>query len=99
MYPRGQIKYRILNEIYPSVENQRVFILKITGKILKELLENGVSKWPAFDGRWCCVSGLKFSFDPKAKEGNRIISESLRTAKDEPIDPEKYYSIASSWFI
>jgi 5'-nucleotidase len=44
----------------------------MSGKTFKEALENGVSKWPGFDGRWPCVSGIKFKFDPERPAFDRI---------------------------
>jgi 5'-nucleotidase len=48
--------------------------IRINGKILRELMENGVSLWPSLDGRWPVISGFKFEFDPKKPAGSRIIS-------------------------
>ena len=72
--------------------------MKVTGKIMKELVENGISQWPKFDGRWACLSGLKFKFDPASK-GDRIVPDSFLTTDDKPILPEQYYTLASTWFI
>jgi 5'-nucleotidase len=42
-----------------------------------KLLENGVSKVPALEGRFPCVSGLRFKFDPSKPAGHRIDPESV----------------------
>ena len=50
----------------------KVVVIKITGKTFKEALENGVSEYPTFDGRWPCVSGVTFKFDPRMPKKERI---------------------------
>ena len=40
-------------------------------------LENGVSQYPKLDGRFPCVSGLRFSFDPSASPGSQLLSFSF----------------------
>jgi hypothetical protein len=47
-------------------------------KMLKIALENGVSMWPKYDGRFPLTSGVYFSFDPCREKGDRIIAESMR---------------------
>jgi len=52
------------------------------GKIIKDALENGISCWPDYEGRWPVTSGVKFSFDPSKPAGERIIMETLRDDND-----------------
>lgn len=33
-----------------------------------------MSQWPALDGRFACLSGLKYSFDPDYPSGDRVHS-------------------------
>ena len=40
-------------------------VLGLTGAQLLASLENGVSQYPKLEGRWPCVSGVSFTFDPK----------------------------------
>ncbi len=47
----------ILN-LLPMPDN--IVVLKVTGAAFKEALENGVSGWPHFDGKWPLLSGVKF---------------------------------------
>ena len=70
------------------------------GKIIKDALENGISCWPDYEGRWPVTSGVKFSFDPSKPAGERIIMETLRDDNDQPIDMEKIYSVSTtSWLL
>ena len=40
-----------------------IVIRKMSGHMLKKHLENGVSQYPKYDGRWLTPSGFKFSFE------------------------------------
>jgi 2',3'-cyclic-nucleotide 2'-phosphodiesterase (5'-nucleotidase family) len=48
--------------------------LTINGAELKAMLENGVSRMPAADGRFPQVSGLCFTYNINAPAGSRVIS-------------------------
>lgn len=39
-------------------------MLEMSGELILEALENSVSRYPAYEGRFPCVSNLRFSFDP-----------------------------------
>lgn len=54
-----------------------ICLLEVPGKILIEALENGVSRYPSFDGRFLSVSGMKFAFDPKLPPYQRIDKKSI----------------------
>jgi 2',3'-cyclic-nucleotide 2'-phosphodiesterase (5'-nucleotidase family) len=49
-----------------------VVTLSVNGAELKTMLENGVSKMPAVDGRFPQVSGLCFTYDIVAPAGSRV---------------------------
>jgi len=49
-----------------------VVTLNVSGEELKTMLENGVSRMPAVDGRFAQVSGLCFSYDIAAPAGSRV---------------------------
>lgn len=73
--------------------------LKVTGQGIKSILENGLSQYPKYDGRFPQVSGLKFSFDPSQPVGSRIISDTFKTENGDLIDMEQKYTLASQFFI
>ena len=79
--------------------NDPICCVKVTGKIIRDLAENGVSKWPSYEGRWCTFSGLKFKFDPTKPSGNRILDETFRTDKGEVIEMNKTYTLAVIKFL
>ena len=82
----------MVNALLPQKDN--VFKIKIKGGLLKQVLENAVSAWPKFDGRWPLVSGLKFSFDPQRAPGERILADSIKDKDGNPFDFDKVYSVA-----
>jgi 2',3'-cyclic-nucleotide 2'-phosphodiesterase (5'-nucleotidase family)/predicted AlkP superfamily phosphohydrolase/phosphomutase len=51
-----------------------VVTLTVNGAELKAMLENGVSRMPAVDGRFPQVSGLCFTYDIAAPAGSRVTS-------------------------
>jgi 2',3'-cyclic-nucleotide 2'-phosphodiesterase (5'-nucleotidase family) len=51
-----------------------VVTLSVNGAELKTMLENGVSRMPAVDGRFPQVSGLCFTYDIAATAGSRVTS-------------------------
>ena len=49
------------------------FTVSVNGAELKSMLENGVSRMPAADGRFSQVSGLCFTYDISAPAGGRVL--------------------------
>ncbi|HEX2910913.1 MAG TPA: 5'-nucleotidase C-terminal domain-containing protein [Chloroflexia bacterium] len=58
-----------------------VVTLAVNGAELKTMLENGVSRMPAVDGRFPQVSGLCFNYDISKPAGSRV-TEAVRQAAD-----------------
>jgi 2',3'-cyclic-nucleotide 2'-phosphodiesterase (5'-nucleotidase family) len=58
-----------------------VVTLQVNGAELKTMLENGVSRMPAVDGRFSQVSGLCFTYDISAPAGSRVTG-AVRQASD-----------------
>ena len=78
----------------------KVVLLRVPGNIVKDLLENAASQWPALDGRFGCLSGLKYSFDPDQPAGSRVHTV-LTADGSKPFDlsAEARYTIAAKLFI
>jgi 5'-nucleotidase len=66
---------------------------------MHQILENGLSFYPKYDGRWPCTSGLKFKFDPEQPVGERVIVDSMTLDDGTPFDMEKTYNLAAKNFI
>jgi 5'-nucleotidase len=73
-----------------------VVVIKIKGQQLLEALQNGVSKYPALDGRFPQVSNINFTFDPSRDSRDRIV-EVLVNGK--PLDLTHEYSMATRQFM
>jgi len=58
-----------------------VTTLSLNGAELKSMLENGVSRMPAVDGRFPQVAGLCFTYDIAAPAGSRVLA-AVRQAVD-----------------
>ncbi len=58
-----------------------VVTLQLNGAELKTMLENGISRMPAVDGRFPQVSGLCFTYDIAAPVGSRVTG-AVRQAAD-----------------
>ncbi|WP_235680266.1 5'-nucleotidase C-terminal domain-containing protein [Paenibacillus albicereus] len=53
--------------------NNDLVTVKLTGKEIREALENGVSKLPASDGRFPHVAGMRFYYDSLQPAGSRVV--------------------------
>lgn len=71
-------------------------MVEITGKDVQDALENGVSQVDNRSGRFPQVSGLRFTYDPKAAVGRRVLSIEVG---GQPIDPAGKYKVASNDFM
>lgn len=73
---------------------------EVTGAVVVEALENGVSQIEDVKGRFPQVAGLKFAFDQKMDVGSRI-SDVMVAEGDAfvPIDPAKTYVLVSNNYV
>jgi len=70
----------------------------VTGAQLLAALENGVSKYPAMEGRFPCVAGVRFSFDPSKPAGERIAAARVEV-QGEPLDLAREYRLATKEYL
>lgn len=95
-YNVGILTKRDVLSILPF--NNPIVKIEVSGKTLREALENGVS-YSAEDnepGRFPQVSGMSFKFDASKPAGGRV-SEILIGGR--PLDENKTYSLATSDFL
>jgi 2',3'-cyclic-nucleotide 2'-phosphodiesterase (5'-nucleotidase family) len=71
-------------------------VINLTGRALRDGLENGLSRLPEPAGRFPQVSGLKLEFDPKRPAGERILSITVGGAA---LDPQRTYRVATNDFL
>lgn len=94
--PPGPFRTGDLMDFLPMIDS--ICIMKVRGDKLHRLLENGVSAWPHFEGRFPSISGVKFAFDPSKPSGERIDAQDIKI-KGEPIDYERFYTVSTKAFI
>ena len=70
--------------------------LELTGSQILEALENGVSEVERNSGRFPQVSGMTFTYNPKAKAGSRINSVKVGNS---PLSKGRTYTIATNDFL
>jgi 5'-nucleotidase len=74
---------------------------EVSGAMLKDALENGVSQYEEKAGRFLQVAGLKYSFDPAAPVGSRVSDVMVLVGGDAwaPIDPATNYLVVSNNYV
>jgi 2',3'-cyclic-nucleotide 2'-phosphodiesterase (5'-nucleotidase family) len=72
--------------------------IQASGEQIWKSLENGVSKYPALEGRFPMVSGISFSFNPYKEPFSRIPIDSI-TINGEKVIFDKLYTLAVREYI
>lgn len=92
----GRLTRRDVLSILPF--RNKVVKLELTGAVLREVLEHGVSR-SAEDrqpGRFPQVSGVRFSFDSSRPAGSRVVNVSVN---GQPLDSKRKYTLATTNFL
>lgn len=90
----GDITQNDLITVYPF--GNYIVVLEITGDVLLEALEHGVSAYPEDAGGFPQVSGVSFTFDPEKDAGSRITEAKVG---GKPLEKNATYTIAISDFL
>lgn len=90
----GDITFGKVAELFPF--GNIVQVKKISGEHLLAALEHSVSGYPAAQGAFLQVSGLKFTFDPAQPVGSRVVEV---TVGDKALDKAAEYTIAINDFL
>ena len=90
IYPPGVLRVKDLMDCFPFEDP--CVVVRMTGKDIVAALENGVSKYPALEGRFPQVSGIKFSFDPAAPPNQRCGDVLIGGTT---VDLERKYTVAT----
>ncbi|CDW87517.1 ser thr protein phosphatase family [Stylonychia lemnae] len=93
---KGYITHKMIMDLLPMAD--KVVVVKMLGSTFKQALENGVSAFPKFDGRFPSISGCRFSFDPTKEPLHRINLEDVETESG-PLDSTKEYKVAMKGFL
>lgn len=92
---QGQVTMGDVLTVLPFQNTVATF--QLSGKDLKEALENGVSQLEEGAGRFAQVAGLKYAFDKSAPPQSRVKSvEVMENGGWVPLDPDKDYLVAAN---
>ncbi|PHH90862.1 hypothetical protein CDD83_2418 [Cordyceps sp. RAO-2017] len=94
IYPPGAIRIKDITNCFPFEDP--VILLKAKGQAIRDAVENGVSMYPALEGRFPQVSNLVYEFDPSRESGKRLTFLSIG---GQDLDPEKQYTIATRGYM
>ncbi|KAM0809195.1 putative Flagellar associated protein [Seiridium cardinale] len=94
IYPPGPVLLKDIMNCFPFEDP--VVVIRVTGQAIWDALENGVSQYPALEGRFPQVSNIKFTFDGSKPTGSRILKATLG---DGPIDMEKKYVLVTRGYM
>jgi len=72
--------------------------LEIKGEDLIRAFENGVSRYPSLEGRWPCIAGASFVFDPTVGPLKRVVRESVKIGGFDVVN-DKLYSVCCKGFV
>lgn len=97
----GEITRHTIDTILPFKD--QVLVVAYTGLEVLQVLETSVSDYPHLVGKFCQVSGIKFSFDPRKPPGKRVIRGSVqcrnRDGAIQPLQETTVYKCAMKTFI
>ncbi|KAK3937011.1 Metallo-dependent phosphatase-like protein [Diplogelasinospora grovesii] len=94
IYAPGPIRVKDITDCFPFEDP--VVVIKVSGKGIWQALENGVSAYPASEGRFPQVSNIRFTFDPAKPVGSRVLSVSVG---GEPADANRIYVVATRGYM
>lgn len=92
--PRAEITRRDVLAELPF--GNRLVTIDVSGRALRQAIENGLSQLPRATGRFPQVSGLAIEFDPLRPAGDRVLSIKVGGA---PLDPDRTYRMATNDFL
>ena len=92
--PAGDITIKDVYTVLPF--DNLVVAVRGTGKQIWDILEHGISAYPAAAGQFLQVSGLEYTFDAAKPPYERLISV---TSNGVPLDPEKTYTLTANDFL
>ena len=98
--PTGEITMGQVLEVLPY--GNQISVLSLSGAQLTEALENGVNQVEDGAGCFAHVGGMRYTFDPSAEPGARIVSVEIWDAASGAyvdLDPDATYTLATNNFL
>lgn len=90
IYPPGVLRVKDIMNCFPFEDP--CVVIAVKGRYVLEALENAVGKYPALEGRFPQVSGIKFKFNPNETVGERC-SDAYVAGK--PLELNKEYKVVT----
>lgn len=94
VYAPGPILLKDIMNCFPFEDP--VVVIRVTGQAIWDALENGVSQYPALEGRFPQVSNMTFEFDARNPVGSRIVTATIGGG---PIDMAKKYKLVTRGYM
>ena len=94
IYPAGPLTRRTLLTIHPF--GNVVCKIAVTGRVLLDALNSGVSKLPAGAGQFPQISGVTMKVDVRGPPGNRVTDVRVN---GQPLDLNKTYTVGLPDFV
>ncbi len=91
---KGEIRTKDVYAVLPF--DTYIVAVRLSGRLIRETLEHGVSAVEKEEGRFPQVSGLMFAYSVSAPPGSRVKEVMIN---GEPLDPDKEYVIATNDFM
>jgi 2',3'-cyclic-nucleotide 2'-phosphodiesterase (5'-nucleotidase family) len=92
--PQGPIQVKTVLDALPF--NNFPVVLRLSGKEIREVLEQGVSDLGGHGGKFLQVSGLRLIYRQSAPPGNRV--QEIRI-NGQPLEPDREYLLATNDFL
>ncbi|KPL94019.1 5' nucleotidase-like protein [Sarcoptes scabiei] len=96
IHPKGLFTMRDLVHILPYMDS--TLVINVNAHQIIQALENGVSQYPKYEGRFPQVSGISFEFDSKKPPGSRVNEKSI-LIQGKPLIKDKIYKMVTKEFI
>ena len=90
IYPPGVLKVKDIMNCFPFEDP--CVVIGVTGDAVHAALENAVCKYPALEGRFPQVSGIKMLFDPSRPAGKRCMNVEIG---GQPLVRDKEYMLCT----
>ncbi len=94
LFPAGRITRKDVLAWLPF--GNVVVKIAVTGAVIRQALENGVSQWEHVAGRFPQVSGMRYTFNPTRPAGSRILQVQVH---GQPLDETATYTVATNDFM
>lgn len=94
IYPPGVLKLGDIVNCFPFEDP--VVVIRLPGASIIKAIENGISKLPAYEGRFPHVSNIFFEYNSSLPVGERIVSCKIG---GEDLMPDKKYTLATRGYM